>query len=168
MATGKNNNAATHEIAIHEAAHAVIGRGLGLVCGETSLTSPDGLGHAHVERRWKWREREYGAPKQLADAFCIALYAAVEAERAILGVADPDGDDEDQHRATRALCDVGGVRGASYVGDEVWERHEAKLRRKAASLVTQHRASIERVARVLIDRGRLEAAEIDALLAERT
>ena len=35
--------------AYHEAAHAVIGRVLGLVCGEVTLASPDGLGHAHVE-----------------------------------------------------------------------------------------------------------------------
>ena len=81
----------------------------------------------------------------------------------ILDNAQPDGDGEDQARAAAALKDVG-VRGASYVGDDVWERYEANLRRKARTLVSQHRASIERVASALLERGTLQADEIDALV----
>jgi hypothetical protein len=159
-------------IAYHEAGHAVIGRVLGLVCGDATLSSSehDALGDAHVERRWRWREREYGAPKELAEAFCIALYAGAEAERVILGDANENllvGDGVDQERATHALIDVGGVRGASYVCDDVWERHEARLRRKAKALVQQHRAVIERVAKALIEHGTLRADEIDKIVPIR-
>jgi hypothetical protein len=111
--------------AVHEAGHAVIGRVLGLVCGEITLETPyGGLGH------------------------------------------ESDGDGVDQSRATQALCDARGVRGASYVGDDVWEKYEAKLRRKAGALVQQHRLDIERVAQALIERGTLTNEEIDQLLIE--
>jgi len=103
---------------LHEAGHAVVGRVLGLVCGEVTLATPDGLGHAHVEPRWRWREREYGAPKQLAEAFAVALYAGAESERVILGISEPDGDGVDQERATGELARHVRVPGARFVGDD--------------------------------------------------
>jgi hypothetical protein len=119
-----------------------------------------GVGHAHVECRWKLPSRDR-VRKALADAFCIALYAGAEAERVFFAI-EPDGDEIDRERATQALCKVG-VRGARFVGDEVWEKHEAKLRRKARILVQEERARIERVAQGLVKHKTLTSEEVDCL-----
>jgi ATP-dependent Zn protease len=150
--------------AYHEAGHAVIGRVLGLVCGEVTVVPniEDSVGHAHVENpihRW---ERGDGSRTELADSFCISLYAGAEAEKTILGSNDV-GDGPDCDRATACLKIIG-VRGAAFVGDDVWERHEDRLRQKAARLVRLHRHQIEIVAQALLECGTLQAEEIDALL----
>ena len=103
------------------------------------------------------------ANKACADAFCIALYAGAQAEREICGV-EPEGDSTDREHAGNTLERAGCVRGAKYRGDEVWERHKAKLRFKAVSLVRLHRAEIERLAGALRQRVTLSAQEADELI----
>jgi hypothetical protein len=151
-------------ISIHEAGHAVIGRVLRLVCGDASILPDDdgSLGWAHIENPLHPWQRGDGSKRALADAFCVALFAGAEAERVILGNNDV-GDSTDCDRATACLKEIG-VRNASYVGDEAWERYEAKLRRNARQLVIRHRGLIEQVAGVLSARQTLSAAEIDAVL----
>jgi ATP-dependent Zn protease len=150
--------------AVHEAGHAVIGRVLGMVCGEATIVpdNADEMGHAHPENplhRWK---RGDGSRKQLADDFCISLYAGAEAEKLILGGEDV-GDGVDNERATHCLCALG-IPGAAFVGDDAWERYEDRLHQKAATLVRAHRSKIEIVAGALLQRGTLSSEEIDALV----
>jgi hypothetical protein len=55
------------------------------------------------------------------------------------------------------LSQVIGVRGVAFVEDDVWDRYEASLRRKAASLVRHHRQQIEIVGQALQERGTLKS-----------
>ncbi len=152
--------------AIHEAGHAVIGRVLGLPCGEVTIIgeSEHELGHAIVDDPIHTWERGDGSRRALVEKSCISLYAGAEAERVLLGNAgDHVGDGPDFSKA-RSLIMILGVRGA-HVGDEVWERYEARLRRQSNLLVLLHRHKIERVARALLERGTLQGDDIDAIIA---
>ena len=151
--------------AYHEAGHAVIARVLGLPCGRVTIVGADEdeLGHAVVGDPIRTWERGDGPRRPLVEASCISLYAGVEAERVILGQQD-SGDDFDSDKAT-SLIKIIGVRGASYVGDDVWDRYEARLRRRSNELVRIHQRQIERVAKALQERGTLESEEVDAMLA---
>ena len=153
--------------AIHEAGHAVIGRVLGLPCGKVTTISDDPaeLGHAVVEDPIHGWRRGDGPRRQMVEASCMSLYAGAEAERVILGKQGDDvGDGPDCSKAA-SLIELIGVRGASFVGDEVWERYEARLRARSNQLVRLHRAKIERVGAALMERGELSANEIDELIA---
>ncbi|MFD1982644.1 hypothetical protein ACFSOZ_08140 [Mesorhizobium newzealandense] len=107
-----------------------------------------------LDPRFHW-ERGDGAKRPIVEAFCIALYAGAEAERIILGTSDV-GESVDCERATACLAWLG-LRGASYVGDDVFDRHEARLRAKARLAVIQHRGAIERVAAALVEHLSLRA-----------
>jgi hypothetical protein len=153
--------------AIHEAAHAVIGRVLGLPCGAVSVRgSEDGkeLGHAVVVDPVRVWRRGDGARRPMVEASCACLYAGAEAERVILGL-EATGDESDRDRAT-SLIRIVGVRGASGVQDDAWHRYEAKLRGRAAAFVAKHRATIERVAASLLARGSLSGREVNAIMAQ--
>lgn len=93
-----------------------------------------------------------------AEAFAIALYAGAEAERFFLGTTDV-GDSADVERAMSALA-WGGVRGATFVGDEAFDRAEARLRAEAARLVRFHSAAIRSAAQRLIEHGKLGADQV--------
>ena len=153
--------------ACHEAGHAVIGRVIGLPCGKVTIVGDDEheLGHAIVADPIRTWERGDGPRKPLVEASCISLYAGAEAERVILGeVGDPVGDGYDNEKATSLIMIIG-VRGARYVGDDVWERYEARLRRRSNELVRLHQYRIERVATALEERGTLEGDEVDAIMS---
>ena len=157
-------------VAIHEAAHAVIGRQLGIACGDvTTEGEPDvSVGHAVVsDPRFSW-ERGDGPKRDAADRFAMALYAGAEAERLLLGVSEPCGDGVDQDRATACLAWAGAVRGASFVGDDAFDRHEARLRAKVRPLVLRHSDAIRAVASALMDRKSLAAEEVDRILQPPT
>lgn len=145
--------------AYHEAGHAVIGRKLNLVCGDVSIEeTAEWLGFAEItspERLW---ERGDGPKRSHAEAFAIALYAGAEAERFFLGTTDV-GDSADVERAMSALA-WGGVRGATFVGDEAFDRAEARLRAEAARLVRFHSAAIRSAAQRLIEQGKLAADQV--------
>jgi hypothetical protein len=57
-----------------------------------------------------------------------------------------------------------GVPGARFVGDDVYDRYEARLRRRATTLIFVHRETIKSVARALLEHGTLSADQIDALV----
>ena len=155
--------------ACHEAGHAVIGRMVGLPCGKVTIVGDDQheLGHAIVVDPIRTWERGDGPRRPLVEASCISLYSGAEAERVILGVAgDAAGDGPDCSKATSLIMIIG-VRGASYVGDDVWERYEARLRRRSNELVRLHQDRIVRVAKALEERGTLEGDEVDAIMSDQ-
>jgi hypothetical protein len=81
--------------AYREAAHAVIGRVLGLDCGEATIkpnadnTGEATYGYAAVSNPLHHWTRGDGPKRKLADAFCIALYAGAEAEKTFFGNDEP-------------------------------------------------------------------------------
>lgn len=159
--------ATDYQTAIHEAGHAVVGRALGVTCGDVSIDAEgdDHLGHSVMDDpRFSW-ERGDGAKRPIADAFCIALYAGAEAERIILGTADV-GEGVDCERATACMA-WAGVRGASFVDDEAFDRNEARLRQRARQEIMRRRATIERVAAALVERRRLTNDQVTALIEGR-
>ena len=89
--------------AIHEAGHAVIGRVLSLVCGETTIVSDHVAGHAgysitedhyECEAAWrsvgKWREQNAALHARI-----MTFMAGSEAEVELLGSSE--GGDADDH-----------------------------------------------------------------------
>lgn len=160
MKTGDQGRMAT---AFHEAGHAVIGRKLGLACGEATIIADDeSLGGAIVGNPLRTWERGDGSRRALVDAFCITLFAGAEAER-LFSQETHCGDEEDRERITGILKEVG-ISGASYVGDDIWERYETRLQRQARNQVRLHRIEIERVAEALFERGTLTSDEIAGML----
>jgi ATP-dependent Zn protease len=150
-------------IAVHEAGHAVIGRALGIPVRQvTILENEDARGHAEISDPIATWQRGDGPRAKLANSFVVMLFAGGEAERVLLrGPSELDGND--CQRATACLAEAGAVPGASFVGDEHFDRHEANLRRRATSLVQQHRSRIERLAEALVERETLTSLEVDAL-----
>ena len=154
------------DTAVHEAAHAVIGRVLGIEAGEVTIrpTPDQSIGHSVLaDPRFDWRRCD-GTKAKAANSFVVALFAGAEAEHYLMHSQEV-GDGIDQERATACLAWAGAVRGASFVGDDHFDRHEANLRKKAAAPVRQHRSAIERVANALLERETLSGPEVDALIS---
>jgi ATP-dependent Zn protease len=153
------------ESAVHEAGHAVIARALGIPAGEVTIQpTVDSLGHSvFADPRFDWRRGD-GSKAKAANTFVVALFAGAEAERILLK-SQVVGDGVDQERATACLAWAGAVRGASFVGDEHFDRHEAKLRKKSVELVLKYRPQIELLADALMERETLTGEEVDALLS---
>jgi cell division protease FtsH len=152
------------EIAVHEAAHAVIARILGITCGEVTIVSEEGysVGHSVMnDPRFSW-ERGDGSKAKAADNFAVALFAGAEAERLMFN-SQTEGDSVDRERATDCLSWAGAVKNARFAGDEHFDRHEANLRRRAADLVRRYRPHIEKLAGALVERGTLTGPEADTL-----
>lgn len=150
--------------AFHEAGHAVIGRKLGLACGEVTIVpDEESLGGAIIENPLGGWERGDGSRRALVEAFCIALFAGAEAERLVNPGEILVGDGMDRERITGALKEIG-ISGAAFVGDDTWERYEGRLQRRGRELVKLHRIEIERVASALVDRNTLTAHEISSML----
>jgi hypothetical protein len=98
----------------------------------------------------------------VADAFCIPLYTGHKVELLIVGISEAD---ESVHRERATAClGWSGVRGAQFVGDDVWQRHETRLRKKATELVSVYRAALQRVANALMARKTLSGEEVTALM----
>ena len=158
-------NDSKYKTAIHEAGHAVVARALGIPVGEVSIKETPGksCGHSNFDDpRFSW-ERGSGPKAKAANNFAVALYAGAEAERHI-ALSDEVGDGPDCERATACLAWAGAVRGATFVGDDVFDRHEARLRRRAVEFVRLHRSAIEAVAALLLQKRTLAGDEIDAVL----
>lgn len=148
-------------VAVHEAGHAVIGRALSMVCGGATIAvDKASAGHSVTAEphviivQWELREKF----RDEASAFrgrMMTFMAGAEAEREILGkCTGGDGDD----------CYQVALMASEIVREERREALEARLRRMTRQLVRRHRARIERVAAVLMERETLSGKEIDALL----
>lgn len=165
------------QTAVHEAAHAVVGRVLGLTCGSATIIANEAegeAGHAIIFDPWRtasdWDARVYESvsrgvrPQRVRDprsAFrgtIIARMAGAEAEAVLLGSrAIGDGADrrEIEWMATSSDAELG----------DLWPRYEPRMRRQTRRLVYKHREAIRRVANALMERDVLAGEEIDRIAA---
>lgn len=154
-------------LAIHEAGHAVIGRVVGGVVGGVTIIGDDEheAGHAVADQPRLYWERGDGPKRVLAEAYCISCYAGAEAERILLGISAPEGDCGDVWLAEIHITWGGLARGAVFLGDDAYDRCEARLRRRTRLLVSTHRDAIIAVAEALEARRTLTRAEVDGIVA---
>jgi len=149
--------------AYHEAGHAVIGRVLGLSCGSTTIKPDyDSVGHAIIFDPWlvlnNWEKHgKYRDPSSVFLARTISLMAGVESEEMILG-QNQGGDNDDRYQILLTADSELNIPN----GD--WERYEVRIRAQTRRLIRRHRLRIERVAQALLERGTLEADEIEAII----
>jgi len=147
--------------AFHRAGHAVIGRVLRLPCAGAVIAAGQPGGEVIVPDPWLalsmwWDVDEKYRPVEAAyRATIIGLMAGREAEVAFLGAILCDQSQDNHHilRMAEYLCDDGD-----------WTHRRARLSRHAKRLVVRHRPGIERVAGALLEHGRLQAEEIDAIV----
>ena len=153
--------------AVHEAGHAVVGRGLGLLCGQATCV-PDvdegEAGHAITANPWEiwaaWKRQERYRPfESVVRRRIMMAMAGREAEIEILGLATLDGDGDDRHWIGCMMDELLGM-----ANDAAWDRTEARLRRATRAMVRRHRAKIVAVAEALFARGTLTGDEIDTLV----
>jgi ATP-dependent Zn protease len=150
--------------AIHEAGHAVIGRVLTLVCGDTTIM-PDhkdgAAGHTIIaepyecEREWRKRGKIRDKDNAVFHGRIMAYMAGVEAELILLG--STKGGDDDDRRQIELMAEELDHDPAD------WGRWEIRLRRQTRRLIRRHRDRIERVADALLAKRKLSAnaKEID-------
>lgn len=135
------------QTAIHEAAHAVIGRAMLQVCGGASIvTDEDSAGQAFCadpyRTQWEWDQRgKHRSFSSVLVGRIITFMAGAEAEREILG--DCRGGDGDDRLQIAYMLE-------EYMG--VVPAHEPRLRAFTRQLVRRHRAAIEAVAGALLDK----------------
>ena len=132
------------EVAVHEAGHSVIARVLGLPAGTATLCDHDGVARSYF--------RDDGSIANV-----LAVLAGRAASMELLGRACDYGCSIDDAFALRLL---------EAQGREPWY---AKIVRRQVladtrALIRRHRAAVERVARALLERETLTAAEIDKLM----
>src|SRR5262245_56333879 len=165
-------------VAIHEAAHAVIARVLGIKCDGGATIVPNkqegSAGHAFTSRFWAIQEQWDNAAKENTrrglhakwrdtratfNACAIVSMAGAEAEMEFLGHCVEGGDGED-----RLHIAEGAEEFCEYTTDDFWQRHEPRLRRQTRRLVRKHSDKIESVAAGLLKRKTLTGEEIDLLV----
>jgi ATP-dependent Zn protease len=162
------------QTAIHEAGHVVVAHALGLACKDAALThelvdETGAYGYAegpnprfgyHVENE---RERQ----AIMRDA-AIACCAGLAAEHVFFGVPldveneNAKGDFDNIIGLQRAGLRI---KGSKVVGNEQAWKYIDKLLGKAVKLVRKRRQEIRRVADSLLENKRLNAVEIERLLA---
>ncbi len=145
--------------AYHEAGHAVIGRVLGLSAGRVTIrpdyktdTAGVAVGTTPTAFCAKNPERDEYA---VVRAWIMTTMAGAETEAALLGrVALGDGDDRLQI----------GLMMEEYISDADWDTVETCLRRMTRTLIWQHEALIERVAKALLAKTSLSGKMVDKLV----
>jgi ATP-dependent Zn protease len=158
--------------AIHEAGHAVIGRVLGMLCGDTTIVPDDdsgGHGIIHdpddIDDAWK-RQGRYRNFSSVYVGRIMSFMAGAEAEIEILGEYQ-GADEDDRHQIARMMMSRWlHIPGYDEDRDGSAERFEARLRARTRGLVRRHRGKIERIAAALLVRRTLTAEEVEAVLRE--
>lgn len=148
--------------ALHEAAHAVVGRAVGLGCGNVGLVADSTrVGFAETERPWLGWRRGDGSKNALIEAYIVTAFAGAAAERHAFGASD-GGEWQDEDTVWDAMKHLR-IKGCAYVGDEAWDKRSDHLRRRSARLVARFWPTIAKVADALIQRRTLDGDQIDAL-----
>jgi hypothetical protein len=137
--------------AVHEAGHAVIGRVLGLTCGDCSIARTKE--HAGISySQWDDQSRPV---RHGRDAKVMTTMAGTEAELELLGKSCA-GDGFDVEDIERLLAD-----------DAEPAKVEKRLRRMTRMLVRRHRAKIELIAKILVEVNTLSGEHIEEAIATR-
>lgn len=146
--------------AIHEAAHAVIGRVLKFDCGPASI-NPDGTGSAAVAAvhslHWDYHERGGDILASVFDKITVCWAGPVAEDIKFGGylIGDPDRgvDDRGDRRQIESLAR------RFYVSDQ----DVAAAHARARELVLLHWDKIEAVASALLEKQSLTGREIDQI-----
>jgi hypothetical protein len=146
-----------------------------MVCGPATINADDdSAGHSVVGDPWEilgvWQgnapgdegTRPHGDIDSVLRGRVLTFMAGWAAEIEILGSCR--GGDGDDRRQVALMLEQIPISGYQHDGDRTTERYEARLRDRARGLVRRHRATIERVAAALQERGTLTADEIDAII----
>jgi ATP-dependent Zn protease len=147
--------------AYHEAGHAVIGRVLGLTCGEANIIPERaemtaGYAIASVQRSIAdWEARGRWRHTSMFRARIMMLMAGREAEISFTG-RFRGGDGDDLREVDRSVTE------ADAPDDP--ERFLNRLRARTAGLVKRHREPIEKVAQALLRSGGRSARQIDRIV----
>lgn len=146
-----------YRAAVHEAGHACVAMLLGIPVASVMVSRVD-LARSHTTMLLDHWERRC----KPGDAATIALSGAA-AERVLLGL-DAEPSPGDMEIVAAALKGVYRVNVFPAAADAVYAGRLKRARRRAASLVRQHRLTIAAVAGRLMARGRLSAADVSALV----
>lgn len=155
-------------IAVHEAGHAVIGRVLGMVCGEATIvpdfvaeTAGVAITHDHwlVAGAWE-KQHKYRDIASVLRARIMTLMGGAEAEKVCCRrYAGGDGND---------CLQIGFMMEEIPISENDWTRWERRLRAKTRALVRRHRHKIEHIAEALVERRTISGRGIDRLLRQAT
>jgi ATP-dependent Zn protease len=154
--------------AIHEAGHAVIGRMLGMVCGQVTIIpnlSEETAGVAITHDQWvtfgAWEKRDkYRDVSSVVRGRIMTLMAGAEAEVVCIGRCR-GGDTDDRFQVALMMEEI------RIPNDDI-VRYARRLRAKTRALVQRHRHKIEHVAKALTERRTISGKNVDRLLRQVT
>jgi ATP-dependent Zn protease len=162
----RGSRSALEATAYHAAGRAVIGRVLGLTCGQVTIKPDSGsIGHVIIRDPWQtiqdWEDRQhFRDPASAFRGTIIARMAGREAELEIFGTQGDEGDYRDDEVQIALL-----LQDAEPWGDP--DRFKTRLRGKTRRLVRRHRQSIERIADALLSRSVLTRDAVEAIMARQ-
>jgi ATP-dependent Zn protease len=171
--TAVSDDQALWRTSIHEAGHAVAAAVQGLATHAVTIEpAEDYLGARRAPNpTFGYVDDSPVGRRQRVRAEIVAAYAGLAAEHIILGEAFPLDESEppcgaqgDFAEAWRLVMDLP-IRGASFVGDEAYDRADGRLRRQAVKLMTQHRMTVERLAKALLKAGTLSGEDVEAIIS---
>jgi len=115
-------------------------------------------------------DNDRAARQRRVRAAIVGCYAGLAAEHVILGERFPLGKNpppfgaaDDFARAWDLVLSLS-VRGASFVGDDAYDRVDGRLRRQALKLMVHHRMTVERLANALFEAGTLSGDGVEAIV----
>jgi len=162
----RSPRSALEATAYHAAGRAVIGRVLGLTCGDVAIKPDSGsIGHVIIRDPWQtiqdWEDRQhFRDPASAFRGTIIARMAGREAELEIFGTQGDEGDYRDDEMQIASL-----LQDAEPWGDP--DLFKTRLRGKTRVLVRRHRQSIERIAHALLSRSVLTRDAVEAIMARQ-
>jgi hypothetical protein len=149
--------------AYRAAGRAVIGRVLGLTCGDVAIKpNNDSIRHVIIRDPWQtiqdWEDRQhFRDPASAFRGTIIARMAGREAELEVFGAQGDEGDYRDDEMQIASL-----LQDAEPWGDP--DRFITRLRGKTRVLVRRHRQSIERIAHALLSTNVLTRDAVEAIM----
>ncbi len=160
--------------AIHEAGHGVAAAVQGLATHALTVEpDEDYLGARRAPNpTYGYYDDSHAARRRRVRAEVVAYYAGLAAEHVLLGRPFPLNGDQPQCGAQSdfaeawALLLTVSVRGASFAGDDAYDRVDDRLRQQALKLMVQHRMTVERLARALLEAGTLSGQDVEAIVSE--
>ena len=131
--------------AFHEAGHAVIGRVLGMACGQVTIVPDhDSSGHSITSNPSDtyelWEERGKFRGDEMHSIYVgriLTLMAGAEAERELLGRCN-GGESDDLKQIEKVAASSDG-----FPSHDKWKRYEPRMRRQVRDLVCWENITIE-------------------------